>query len=547
MVSVRAKVPGLARFRVAQRLLVLLGIVLGLTLVLVRLDDIYLWQDEAETALVARHLLKFGLPLSNDGYDWVQQSSSPFTEFASNYVWIYHSWLQYAITAASFLVLGQQTTLAARLPFALIGMAVVVFYGLFLGRWLGRRRLVWVSVILLLLCVPFLLLMRQCRYYALAALFTLAVVDSFLRVRNGDCWAVPYFVLSAVLLYHAHYGAFFPVLLALGLDWLLIRPRCAFPRRFLSAILLIIMLVLPWAWYMRVLGRGDPFRLDRFLAHVVQHVVFITAWLVPTALCAVVLVAWWQRHRRPNWSLSDSEMRYSQLVLLIVGTNVLSLSASAAFDWVYFRYMVHLIPFLLSIVAIGIGLLLDRWPVVGYLTFAVCACCNLVALVPYGLPPVRNMAIAALWPSSPAFQSLQEVWRAAGQFRSEPLMYLQELSHSYEGPNEGLVAYLNAHAEPGQTAAVNYEDLPVMFYTDLRVLGGLGLHGLDVESRPDWVVDRRHGPYRDLLAQIVRSGTYELIELPYPDIRWENRPEPGVHNYLTVEDAPPVILYRRMD
>jgi len=52
--------------------------------------------------------------------------------------------------------------------------------------------------------------------------------------------------------------------------------------------------------------------------------------------------------------------------------------------------------------------------------------------------------------------------------------------------------------------------------------------------------------YRDRLAAIVAAGAYERIEIPYPDIRWENRPQPGEHHYLTVRDEDNVILYRQL-
>ena len=109
-----------------------------------------------------------------------------------------------------------------------------------------------------------------------------------------------------------------------------------------------------------------------------------------------------------------------------------------------------------------------------------------------------------------------------------------------------MVAYLRQHAQPAESLAVNYEDLPLMFYTDLQVVGGLGAHGLSLAGRPKWIVDRQHGPYRDLLAAMLAAGSYERITLPYPDIRWENRPGPTVHHYRTVEDAAPVVLYRRL-
>lgn len=168
-------------------------------------------------------------------------------------------------------------------------------------------------------------------------------------------------------------------------------------------------------------------------------------------------------------------------------------------------------------------------------------------MLPYGLPGVRDLEWSGLWSESGPFQALDEVWNKAGRFRSSLWMYAQELTHSYDGPNEGLIGYLSEHAKPGQTLLVNYEDLPLMFYTDLRVLGGLSGHGLSDGAQPDWVVDRKHGPYRDQLAAVVGAGSYERIEILYPDIRWENRPEPGGHHYLTVQGEENVVLYGRWE
>jgi hypothetical protein len=504
----------------------------------------YLWQDEAETAIVARHLLAYNLPLSSDGFDWVQQTGQSFAEFTSDYVWIYHSWLQYALTAAAFALFGP-TTLAARLPFVLVALVTLVFFYRFVERWMRDRRTAQVATVLLLFCIPFLLLMRQDRYYALAAFFTLLTLDAYLRLRTDQAWALPYFVLSAALLYHSHYGAFFPTLLALGVHWFLSRPDLKALRRFLLAALLTAILVLPWAAFMRVWNRGQPFRPDRFLAHLGQYFVYITAWIFPLALALVLLIAWIRRGKEKGLALSQAQADFCAVAGLVILMNVAVLSASAAFDWVFFRYIVHLIPLLLAMLAIVIVCIMQRWFVIGSMLLMMLVSSNILHALPYSLPRVRELAPGRLWPESPAFQALDEVWGKAGRLRSDMWMYAQELTHAYEGPNEGLVAYFSEYAQPGQTLLVNYEDLPLMFYTKLRVLGGLGAHGLDGNLQPDWVVDRRHGPYRERLAAIVAAGSYERIELPYPDIRWENRPEPGVHNYLTVRGADPVILYKR--
>jgi len=579
-----------------QNLLVPVCILLvGMLLLLPRLDDAFLWQDEAETALVARHLLAYGLPLSSDGTNWVQQAPQPYVEFTKDYVWIYHSWLQYALTAVAFAVLGP-TTFAARVPFVLVGLVTLCFFHEFIFRWLKDTRVARVATVLLLFCVPFLLLLRQCRYYALAALFTLLTLDAYQRWRSGQRWAVPYLVLSAVLLYHSHYGAFFPTLLAIGLHFVLAyvgrrgqrqeEPKGPLQppplrygdapqegRQLLAVFLLIIGLILPWAVFMRVLDRGQAFRLDRFLSHVGQHLLGITGWIFPLLLLLALVKlylswfsgrSWMQGPRasllkgdsaRGGLVLGPSQIGFCELLDTVIIVTILSLAASAAFDWAFFRYLTHLIPLLLALLAIVVVSVVERWPVAGYGLLVLLITSNALHLLPYGLPGLRSFDWRDLWPASPAFEALQEAWTMAGRFRSNLWMYAQELSHSYTGPNEGLVTYLAEHAGPGQTALVNYEDLPLMFYTELQVLGGLSGHGIPIlagpgqsiaeDLQPDWVIDRKHGPYREILADIVASGSYERVEIPYPDIRWENRPEPGQHHYLTVQDEDNVVLYRR--
>jgi len=527
-------------------LFLLLVLLVSALLLLCRLDDIYLWQDEAETAIVSRNLLAYGLPLSTDGTNWVQQAGQSFVEFTADHVWLYHSWLQYALTAISFSILGP-TTLAARMPFALSGLATICVFYWFSQRWLEDERVARVATVLLVFCVPFVLLLRQCRYYALAAFFTLLMLDAYSSLREGKQWAIPYLVLSAVLLYHSHYGAFFPSVVALGIHMFMSRADRGIWRRFLVALSLIAAFVLPWALFMRVLNRGQSFRPDRFLAHIGQHVVYITAWVFPLVLMLVLLIAWARSHS-PNWpALKAQQAGFCRLAAVVIVVNVLMLSAAAAFDWVFFRYIIHLIPLLLAMLAIVVGLVMERWPVAGYALLVVLLTSNGLHMLPYGLPGLREMEWSGLWPESGAFQAIDEAWSKAGRFRSNLWMYAQELTHSYEGPNEGLVAYLSAHAQPGQTLLVNYEDLPLMFYTDLRVRGGLSGHGLDDTAQLDWVVDRRHGPYRDRLAAVLEAGSYERIEIPYPDIRWENRPAPGAHHYLTIQGEENVILYGRRE
>jgi len=537
--------PARLRAEAGERLFVALVLTLGSLLLLVRLDDAYLWQDEAETALVARNLLRYGLPLSSDGVNWVQQAPAPFVEFTEDYVWVYHSWLQYVLVAGSLAVLGD-TTLAARLPFALVALATLLAFYRFAVESLGDRKAARAATVLLVLCVPFLLHMRQSRYYALAALSTVLTLHAYLRLRAGSRHALPGLILSAFLLYHSHYGAFFPMMLALAVHWVWTDRSLRQWPQIAGAGAGTVLLVGPWAVFMRVLERGQAFRLDRFVAHLGQYLLYTTGWILPWAL-VLVLAARWARGRTALILGGGFRGRTAcELIALVVGAHFLILSFSAAFEWVFFRYMVHLVPLLLCLVAVAVVYFGRRSRILAYGLMLLLVSSNALGIWPYALPGFRALDLSALWPGSLAFASLQEVYEQAGRFRSELWMYAQELTHPYTGPNEGIVGYLSLASLPGQTVAVNYEELPLMFYTGLRVVGGLGLHGLSPESRPDWVIDRRNGPYRDLLAAIVANGSYERIEIPYPDIRWENRPGPGTHHFLTVQDAPSVVVYKRV-
>jgi hypothetical protein len=196
---------------------------------------------------------------------------------------------------------------------------------------------------------------------------------------------------------------------------------------------------------------------------------------------------------------------------------------------------------------VGILWLLDHWRPVAYVAFALLVTTNVLQILPY-------RAVTALIPPEQAFwQNIQKspATRWLGgirnlNLRSDLLMYAQELTHDYTGPTEGLVAFLSTHALPGQSVLVNYEDLPLQFYTDLTVYGGMSGRGLTEGIQPDWIIDRQYGHYRDQIAELVEGGQYERTTLPYPDIRWENREEPGKHQYLTDWSANSVVLYRRL-
>ena len=71
------------------------------------LGDRMLWADEAETALLAVNITKFGLPIADDGKNDLQRTR-PGSRSEHN-LWIWSPWLDEYVAASSFALLGEST------------------------------------------------------------------------------------------------------------------------------------------------------------------------------------------------------------------------------------------------------------------------------------------------------------------------------------------------------------------------------------------------------------------------------------------------------
>ena len=126
--------------------------------------------------------------------------------------------------------------------------------------------------------------------------------------------------------------------------------------------------------------------------------------------------------------------------------------------------------------------------------------------------------------------------------------YLYEITHDYDGPEEGIARYLNEHGSANDTVAVSYGDLSLKFYTKMRVVGGLTGEDLEPAKNARWVVIRKDDMgVRGNLVEETHLQRYREIVLDYPDIPWENREEPGLHLFRTSTSSDKVVIYERIN
>lgn len=499
--------------RLWQHLPVVLILCAASIVILSNLGNQYLWQDEAQTALIAKTVMAHGIPLGTDGKNSFSQDLG--AEYGKDHIWRWHPWFQFYLLAGFFAVFGT-STFVARLPFALFGIATVVLTYYF-GRslWDSRRAAI-ASAAVLTLSVPFLLLSRQCRYYGPDAFFALLGLYGYLRLLERKKYASVTFVASAVLLFHTHYLHYAALLCAVIAHSLLCRRD-----KFRMVLLLsagTVILNLPWVIIFSTTGQvvenyGNLWGRMALLGK--EYSLQISRHIFPPALLLLALlvgVVNWLRRRQLPTIRGAASRNLALLLLFAAGVFVGAVAMSLSFrpTLPFFRFLAPLIP----VACLIIGLILE----------------SSMKLHPaVGIAAVVALAYTGHMPD-----------------------YLYEITHDYDGPVEGIVKYLKAHGTRNDVVAITYEDLPVKFYTDMRVVGGLTGEDLSPALEADWVIIRRYthctvdlGVARYLMENLPRER-YRQITLDYPDTPFENREDPEWHRFRTATDEAPVLVFQRI-
>lgn len=487
--------------------LLLLTAITGV-LLFANLGNQYLWQDEAETALLGRRVLEFGYPTAYDGKNLMNPNIR--TSFAEDYGWRYHPWGQFYITALSFTLFGE-STFTARVLFALLGLINIPLLYILALKLKLHKRIAFLACLLTALSVNYLLLMRQCRYYAPAVFLVLVILIFYLRYRERKK-VTDLFVMSAAMVamgYTVH-GMFLPLYAAIFIHRLIFSKERKGLSVFCVFYALVAVSVAPWFLYSESGAHVAELSLARIYTNIEFQVRMINKFIIPAffflALYGIRLIfkREWRIHLTPP---------EKHALGLISAVLLMSMAAFSVAEERNFRYLVYFIP-LLAIIQGMILLRLwnfDRRIMVAFVSISL-------------LTGVFNM----------------------GRLEFYLPKYLYEITHDYEGPIKGISRFLNSNADAGDTVKIIYGDMPIMFYTDLKV-DNSGIY--DDDHMPEWIVFR--GSWNESLDSKYYkkvAKTYRKHVLDSPDIKWENRPgDLGYHKFWTVKDAPGVIIFERIE
>jgi 4-amino-4-deoxy-L-arabinose transferase-like glycosyltransferase len=473
------------------------------------LGDQRLWQDEAQTAVIAKTVLSDGVPRGYDGNNFFSQERG--REYGRNYVYRWHPWFPFYLLAGVFGLCGINEW-TARLPFALMGWATVpLCYWFARSLWQSRRAAV-LAAVLVATCVPFLVLSRQCRYYSPCVLFSLLGLIAYYHLVRRRRGAAALFVASAILLFHSLF-LYWAVLIVVVLIHAAIfhRDRLAATALWSGITLLLNLPWLVWLLSPPTVGRY-PERMDRWYTplavgakYLIQTFQYVFS---PVLVLLAVLMAGVSKTRAKRLiALDPTTVNSGSLIVLFVAVTYGSLCVATPLH--FFRYLTPAIPLL----------------------------CVLAA-------KILDSAMRLHW-------SLGIVGLAVALGTSPLPDYLYEITHHFVGPVDGLVSYLNEHGKPDDVVAITYDDMPLKFYTQMRVVGGLTGEDLAPALTADWVIFRydthcdKDEAVKDFLAKNLPWQQYRKIVLDYPDTPSHNREDPEGHYYRTVIDAPRLVIFQK--
>ena len=543
--------------------------VVGAVLIFTNLGSDYLWEDEGDTAALASNILKFGVPKAWDGGAFLDSDHG--ARLNRDLVMVTHPWIQYYLTAASFLVFGENT-FAARIPFAIAGWMSILFVYLFVWRLFGNRLTAFSAAALLVFSVQFLLYAKQCRYCALNMLLVVWLFWTFFKMNSArDCVL---FILASVFLFHTHPYGIAPVV-ALGALSLIYRPFVIQRRWILFATPAIALLTLPWLAFSSLSSSGSALNTTaaqsagEFIERCAQA--FIESTSVTPLIGSIILFLIaalsirWKRKDTIDAAPSDSASAEQQVAPRFFETNETALLLSALLTIVFYglataitqssdslwlagmRYGSAVLPLAAMVAALAIAKVSRTSVLFSILLLLVFGLTKLAQLTPWvagnpsGLIHFGKYSVGAHVPA-----------KMVDRFLGTGLMvYVRDLWRENPGTVAKSCKFLRENAKPGDVLIVNYGMEPTYFYTRLPQAMGILRHYPVYERTRElglpeyvfgvdhvrWIVWRsawETGPgyaINDVIREIVERGGRITSVMEMEETVWENREDIHFHRF----------------
>jgi hypothetical protein len=502
-----------------------------------RLDHRPFWQDEAETACLARNVLKYGVPKAFDGVNLISQEEG--REFDADYIWRWSPWLQIYLAAGAFKV-GGLTTWAGRFPFAAAGLACIWLVYFLIKRRFGDLAWARLAAALLTTSLVFIMFSRQCRYCSLGAFLALASLYAFRGPWQSRFGPAALLVISLGSLFYANYLLFLSYAAPFLIAALLVYRRELPVYRTLFLSVLIVALTLPGLFLFRLQQQSGMLNFTLVPRYLELYFADLFQFMVPLPVVLGLLWRWRGAALCREGLPGDPEEKFVMFLSLIILGNI---AIIALVPQRQHRYLLHLYPLCAMLLGWAVIRVYRYQKFSGVLLGLLLLFTNWLHLVPMDWLGIANR------PPRTDFHMLT--------YPNLPLkLYLTELFSSYPDVNQSLIRFFQREGRPGETILVTYGDLPLQFYTPFKVVGGLQWRQTPPGDLPPWVVKRCDtrlnrekllSRSEELILHYPRLfQDYQAIVLPYPDELFGNRADPYYHHFVPpAEPFTRLVVYRK--
>lgn len=472
-----------------------------------KLGDAGLWQDEAQTALVGKSVLETGLPhVKGDKNNFFQLKNAIFKE---NLLWRWHPWLQFYVSAASQKIFGKNT-FGARALFVFFGFLCLPLIYLLAFEATGSRKTALLSVLFLAVSLTFIIMSRQSRYYSPLMFFFTSTLYGYLRILNRKQYGAFILAGSVFFLFHVIYAYIAPVAAAAAIHAFLFNRKIL--KKTILAFLIPAALNLPFLLWLYTLNynpgagflqiiKASPERFEFYIKNIFIYMFGPVSCAGLAALAAARI----RSGKKPE--ITHGLIPLLFLIFAAAGTAAL---LSFLMPLKFLRYLSPLLP-VFAVINAAIAVLL------------------------YKLNKYAGVGFASLLI---AFSGVHK--------------HINEISTPYDGPLETVSLYLNSNADKNDIIYMGgYGDLPIKYYTNLRVIGGECRDSLDEINKAGWVIIRKNTNYRPdkeskkCALDNLDLSHYEKITLNAADTLFENRENPSLRHYGTPEEKEKVTLYKK--
>jgi hypothetical protein len=496
------------------------------------LSDRMLWGDEAETALLAVNITKYGLPKVTYGKNYITIFGKG-VDTNKHDIWIWSPRIDSYIAAASFAVLGK-TTFAARFPFALLGFLSVFFLAFLTQKIYANYELTLITVLLFATNVWFLLHARQCRYHSLTAFAQIWFMYGFYQLLKGQSvFGIINTVLPLVLQFYSTYIIVAPNLLVFGVSAFLFQKKVpGILKNIMTSCTIFVILTVPWLIYAGSSKHLQGIVPGQFSDNLRFYLTEINFHISPIVIFAIPVFLYLLNSVKKSYAATSCQRGKNKGKEKTAGDNSTdsknndeSVKSFNLFLWmlvpaslfmlgitihVFFRYLIPLTPVLLllsSIICKKVKNRILRWILVLVLCFS-------------------NVLSFVCMPSG----TIHEI-------EAPIVKYVADITSKYENGFKDIVAFFKANASPEDTVLSPDPELALIFYTNLKIIDLRLNHSLDLRELPDWILSESTSGLRDtgdIKPSDQFKNQYELISLKiHGNSKHDNRPDPHLHVWVT--------------